>query len=84
MYMKIEINHPENIFPPPPQKSLKPWNKVNTTEIISTLPEQIPNTSESISTPQKNLNPSLKNLNLPEKLPLPKNSITITETISNT
>ena len=31
-----------------------------------------------------NPNPSRKNLNLPEKLPLPKNSITITETISNT
>ena len=35
-------------------------------------------------TPPKKLNPSRKNLNLTEKLPLPKNSITITETISNT
>ena len=52
--------------------------------MIPTPPEKIPNTSESISTPPKNLNPSRKNLNLPEKLPVPKNSITITETISNT
>ena len=44
----------------------------------------VTNTSESISTPPKNLNPSRKNLNFPEKLPIPKNSITITETISNT
>ena len=82
MHMKIEINHPENT--PPPQKSFKSLNKLNTTEIIPTPPEKIPNTSESISTSPKNLNPSRKNLNLPQKLPLPKNSITITETISNT
>ena len=43
--------------------------------MIPTPPEKIPNTSESVS--------SRKNLNLPEKLPLPKNSITITERISN-
>ena len=51
--------------------------------MVPTPPEKIPNTSDSISTPPKNLNPSRKNLNLLEKLPLPKNSITITETISN-
>ena len=45
----------------------------------------MPNTSESISTPPKKFKPlPEKNLNLTEKLPLPKNSITITETISNT
>ena len=82
--MKIEINHPENISPPPPRNHSNPLNKLNTTEIIPTPPEKIPNTSESISTPPKNLNPSRKNVILPEKLPLPKNSITITETISNT
>ena len=82
--MKIEINHPENIFPPPPEIFSNPLNKLNTTEIILTPPEKIPNTSERISTPPKNLKPSRKNLNLPKKLSLPKNSITITETISNT
>ena len=82
--MKIEINHPENIFPTPRNLS-NPLNKHNTTEMIPTRPEKIPNTSVLASSPlQKNLNPSRKNLNLPEKLPLPKNSITITETISNT
>ena len=66
--MKIEINQPENISPPP-RKSFK-------------TPEQtLPKASPPL---KKNLNPSRKNLNLPEKLPLPKNSITITETISNT
>ena len=82
--MKIEINHPENISPPPPRNLSNPLIKLNTTDVIPTPPEKIPNTSESISTPQKNLNPSRKNPNLTEKLPLPKNSITITETISNT
>ena len=74
MHMKIEINHPENIStpPPPPQKSFKSPEQLNTTEIIPNPPENIPNTSESISTPPKNLNPSRKNLNLLEKLPLPK------------
>ena len=83
--MKIEINHPENISPP--KKNLSnPLNKLNTTEIIPTPLEKIPNTSESISTPPKKFKPraSRKNLNLTEKLPLSKNSITITETISNT
>ena len=86
--MKIEINHPENISPPPPpppRNLSNPLHKLNTTEIIPTPPEKILNTSKSASpTPQKNLNPFQKNLNLPEKLPLPKNSIAITETISNT
>ena len=71
-------------IPPPPRNLSNPLNKLNTTEIIPTLPEKIPNTSESISNPPKILNPSRKNLNFPEKLPLPKNRITITETISNT
>ena len=34
--------------------------------------QKIPNTSESISTPPKNLNFYRKNLNRPEKLPSPK------------
>ena len=84
MHMKIEINHPDNI-PPPPRNLSNPLNKRNTTEMITTPPEKISNTSESIDLhPPKKLNPSRKNLNLPEKLLLPKNSITITETISNT
>ena len=74
--MKIEINLPENISPP--RNLPNPLNKLNTTEIIPTPPEKISNTSESISTPPKIFKP------LPEKLPLSKNSITITETISNT
>ena len=84
MHMKIEINHPENISPPPPRNLSNPLNKLNTTEMIPTPPKKsqtFPKTSPRL---QKNLNPSRKNLNLPEKLPLPKNSITITETISNT
>ena len=78
------MSHPENISPPP-QKSFK-------------SPEQTqhhgndPNPSRKnpkhfrkhFHPSKKNLNPSRKSLNLPEKLPLPKNSITITETISNT
>ena len=60
MHMKIEINHPENIFPRP-RNLLNPLNKLNTTEIIPTSPEKIPNTSESISTPPKKFKP------LPEK-----------------
>ena len=84
--MKIEINNPENISPPPPPRNLSnPLNKLNTTEIIPTPPEKKSQTLPKASPPlQKNLNPSRKNLNLTEKLPLPKNSITITETISNT
>ena len=82
--MKIEINHPENISIPPKKNLSNPLNKLNTSEIIPAPPEKITNTSESISTPPKNLNPSRKNLNFTEKLPIPKNNITITETISNT
>ena len=80
--MKIEINHLENISPP--QNFFKSPEQTQHPEIIPTPPEKIPNNSESISTTPKNLNPSRKNLNLPEKLLLPKNSIAITETISNT
>ena len=83
MHMKIEINHPENISPPPRNLS-NLLNKLNSTEMIPTPPEKIPNTSESISTPLKKFKSLRKNLNLPEKLSLPKSSITITETISNT
>ena len=82
--MKIEINHPENISPPPPQKSFKspeqPQHHGNNPNPSRKNPKHF----RSISTTPKNLNPSRKNLNLPEKLLLPKNSITITETISNT
>ena len=83
IHVKIEINLPENISPPPRNLS-NPLNKLNTTEIIPTPPEKISNTSESISTPRKKFKPLPENLNLTEKLPLSKNSITITETISNT
>ena len=71
--MKIEINHPGNISLPPPPKFSNPLHKLNTTEIIPIPPEKIANTSESIS-----MQPSKK------FKPLPKNSITITEIISNT
>ena len=54
MHMKIEINHPENISPTPRYLS-NPLNKLNTTEMIPTRPEKIPNTSESISTPPKKI-----------------------------
>ena len=84
MPMKIEINHPENISPTPRNLS-NPLNKLNTTEIIPTRPEKNPkHFRKHLHLSKKNLNPSRKNLILPEKLPLPKNSITITETISNT
>ena len=70
---------------PPPRNLSNPLNKLNTTE---TIPIPIPKKSQTLpkASPllQKKLNPSRKNLNLPEKLPLSKNSITITETISNT
>ena len=58
--MKIEINHPEN-NPPPPRNLSNLLNKLNTTEVIPTPPEKIPNTSERISTPPKKFKP------LPEK-----------------
>ena len=81
--MKIEINHPENI-PPPPRNLANPLNKLNTTEIIPTPPKKSQTLPKASPRLKKNLNPSRKNLNFTEKLPLPKNSITITETISNT
>ena len=83
-YRKLQSSHAHENISPTPRNLSNPLNKLNTTEMIQTPPEKIPNTSESISTPPKNLNPSRKNPNLPEKLPLPINSITITETISNT
>ena len=51
MHMKIEINYPENISPPPeifqsPEQTQHHGNNPNP-------PEKIPNTSESISTPPK-------------------------------
>ena len=85
--MKIEINHPENISPPPPPRNLSnPLNKLehhgNDPNPSRKNPKHF---RKHLHAPlQKNLNPSWKNLNLPEKLPLPKYSITITETISNT
>ena len=51
--------------------------------MIPNPPEKIPNNSESISTPPKKFKP-LSEKSLPEELPIRKNSITITETISNT
>ena len=84
--MKIEINHPENISPPPKKNLSNPLNKLNTTEIIPTPPEKNPKHFRKHLHPSKKIKPraSRKNLNLTEKLPLSKNSITITETISNT
>ena len=83
--MKIEINHPENISPPPPRNLSNPLNKLNTTEIIPTPPEKIQTLPKASHAPlRKKVNPSRKNLNFPEKLPLPKNSITISETIYQT
>ena len=85
MHMKIEINHPENISLPPPQKFFKSpeqtqhsGNNLNPSRIYTK------HFRKHLHPSKKNLNPSRKNLNFPEKLPLPKNSITITETISNT
>ena len=75
MHMKIEFNHPENIFLPPPRNLSNPLNKLNTTEIIPTPPplhEKIPKLPKASPALQKNLNPSRKNLNFPEKLPFPK------------
>ena len=82
--MKIEINNPENISPPP-QKSFKSPEQTqhhgNNPNPSRKKSQTLPKASPPL---QKNLNPSRKNLNLTEKLPLPKNSITKTETISNT
>ena len=84
MHMNIKINHPENISPPLPRNLSNPLNKLNTTEIIPTPPEKSPKHFRKHLHPSKKFKPSRKNLNLPQKLPLPQNSITITETISNT
>ena len=54
--MKIEMNHPENISPPP-HKSFKSPEQTQHHGIIPTPPEKIPNTSESISTPPKKFKP---------------------------
>ena len=72
--MKIEINDPENISPPPPQKSFKSPEQ---TQRHGNNPKTLPKKSQtlpkaSISTPPKKFKPSRKNLNLTEKLPLPK------------
>ena len=54
-------------------------------EIIPTPPEKIQTLPKASHAPlRKKLNPSRKNLNFPEKFPLPKNSITISETIYQT
>ena len=83
MHIKIEINHLENICPPPRNLSKSPEQTQH----------QANNPNPSRKNPKhfrkhlhhsKKLKPLPKNLNLPEKLPLPKNSITITETMSNT
>ena len=86
MHMNIEINYLENISPLQKKNLSNPLNKLNTTEMIPTLPKKSQTLPKASPPLQKNLNPSRKNLNLPVKLPLPKNSIyiTITETISNT
>ena len=83
--MKIEINHPENN---PPQKSFKSPEQTqhhgNNPNPSRKNPKHFRKHLHPKIFIQKNLNPSRKNLNLTEKLPLSKNSITITETISNT
>ena len=85
--MEIEINHLENISiaSSPNQKSFKSPEQTqhhgNDPNPSRKKSQTLPKASPPL---QKHLNPSRKNFNLPEKLPLPKNSITITETISNT
>ena len=44
MHIKIEINHRENISPPPPRNLSNPLNKLNTKKMIPTPPEKIPKT----------------------------------------
>ena len=69
----------------PPSRILSnPLNKLNTSKIIPAPPEKITNTSESISTPPKKFKPLPEKFHFSEKLSIPKNSITITETILNT
>ena len=85
MHMKIEINHPENISPPPPQKSFKsPEQTQHHGNNPNPSRKNAKHFRKHLHPSKKNLNQSRKNLNRTEKLPLPKNSITITETISNT
>ena len=74
--MKIEISHPENISLPP-QKSFKSPEQTQHYGNNPNPSRKFPNTSESISTPPGKISTSLK-------VPLAKNSITITEIISNT
>ena len=82
MYMKIEIITLKISLP---QKSFKSPEQTQHHGNNPNPSRKNLNTSESIScTPPKKLNPSRKNLNFPEKLPLPKNSITISETIYQT
>ena len=82
--MKIEINHPENISPNP-QKSFKsPEQTQHHGNDLNPSRKNPKHFRKHLHPSKKNLNLSRKNLILPEKLPLPKNSITITETISNT
>ena len=85
--MKIEINHPKNISLPPPQKSFKsPEQTQHHGNNPNPLPsEKIPKLPKAcISSTQKKFKPSRENLNFTEKFPFPKNSINITEIISNT
>ena len=61
MHMKIEINHPGNIPPPPLRNLSNLLNKLNTTEIIPNPPEKNPKHF------RKHLHPSKKFKPLPEK-----------------
>ena len=82
--MKIEINLPENISPPP-QKSFKsPKQTQHHGNNPNPSRKNLKHFRKHLHPSKNILNPSRKNLNLTEKLPLSKNSITITETISNT
>ena len=79
MHMKIEINHLEN--PPPPRNLSNPWTNATPRKWSQPLPKKSQTHPKAylhgeIAPFQKNLNPSRKNLNLPEKVLLPKNSIT--------
>ena len=85
MHMKIEINHPKNVSLPPK----KIFKSSEQTQHHGNNPkppsrEKIPKLPKASPALQKNLNPSRKNLNFPEKLSFPKNSTTITEIISST
>ena len=50
----MEINHPENISPPPPRNLSNPLNKLNTTEIIPTPPEKFQTLPKASPPLQKN------------------------------